>query len=86
MPHLRQRSYLCSNGPMCSILCHGGTILSKPEFRKNECFYLMLNKPGLRKPATPMRPSPPLESSLKVSPHHADQQSTLPEVLYTCYL
>lgn len=28
----------------------------------------------------------PLESSLKVSPHHADQQSTLPEVLYTCYL
>lgn len=57
-----------SNGLMCSTLCHGGTILSKPESQKknkNECFYLMLNKPGLRKPATPMRLFPPWRAALR---------------------
>ncbi len=80
MPHLGQRSYLCvllsaTEAPYCQSQSLG---------KSNAFTWCWINQALENLP----RPwgHPPLESSLKVSPHHADQQSTLPEVLYTLSL
>lgn len=86
MPHLRQRSYLCVLMVLCVLLsATEATYCQSQSLEKSNAFTWCWINQALENLPRPWG-HPPLESSLKVSPHHADQQSTLPEVLYTLSL